>query len=295
MKRFLKWAGIIFGSLLAILLIAVGAVYVLSDRDLNSRYEIEPVAISIPEPDSTMLARGRHVSEVRGCTGCHGKNLGGEVMVDDPAFGRISSANITSGAGSAVTDYTDRDWVRALRHGVAPDGRPLLLMPANELIQLGREDLVAVIAYVKQVPPVDNEPPEQKVGPIARMLHLTQDDFPLLNVGKVDHSMSIPEVPVSGVNPEFGRYVAIACQGCHGSDLASPAPGPPDTPPPTDLSLLGEWSEDDFLLAVREGIRPNGDTLHSFMPRWESPTDEELLAVWSFIQTLEPTAEPSSQ
>ena len=238
MKKVLKWASILIGSLFGILLVALGIVYFLSNQDLDSRYEIEPVAVSIPEPDSTMIERGRHVSEIRGCTGCHGENLAGEVMIDDGGFGRISAANITSGTGSAITNYTDRDWVRTLRHGVAPDGRPLLVMPANEFVHLGREDLIAVIAYVKQVPPIDNELPEQKIGPIARVLHLMNEDFPLLNVDKVDHSMPLPETPASGVYPEFGRYIAIACQGCHGSDLASPVPGPPDAPPPVSYTPL---------------------------------------------------------
>ncbi len=295
MKKVLKWAGIVIGSLLGILLVIVGLIYFLSNQDLNSRYDIEPVAVSIPEPDSAMIERGRHVSEIRGCTGCHGEDLGGEMMIDSPAFGRFSATNITPGAGSAVTNYSDQDWVRALRHGVAPDGRPLLIMPANEFIQLGREDLVAVIAYMKQIPPVDRETADQRVGPIARILHLTQDEFPLLNVGNVDHSAPLTDAPKNGVNPEFGGYIAIACQGCHGTDLASPVQGPPDTPPASNLTLLGDWSEHDFMFAVREGIRPAGDTLHEVMPRWESPTDEELLAVWSYIQTLEPTGENPTQ
>ena len=72
MKNVVKWAGIVLGSLFVILLIALGTVYFLSSKDLDMRYEIEPVAVAIPEPDSAMIERGRHVSEIRGCTGCHG-------------------------------------------------------------------------------------------------------------------------------------------------------------------------------------------------------------------------------
>ena len=61
------------------------------------------------------------------------------------------------------------------------------------------------------------------------------------------------------------------------------------------VELHSYWSKDDFMAAVREGILPTGDTLHSFMPRWNSPTDEELFAVWSYIQTLEPTGEHQTQ
>ena len=288
MKKLLKWTGIVIASLIGILVIALGIVYFVSNQDLNARYEIEPVALSIPEPDSAMLARGKHVSDIRACSGCHGENLAGEVMVDGAAFGRISSTNITSGEGSAVSDYTDRDWVRAIRHGVARDGRPLMLMPTSEFIHLGREDLVALITYLKQLPPVDHSPAEQNVGPLARILHLVNEDFPLLHIEKVDHAMPLPEAPEAGINPEFGRYMAVSCQGCHGPDLASPVPGPPNTPPPSNLTVLGDWTEDDFMLAIRQGIRPTGDTLDSFMPRCETPTDVELKAIWAYINTLEP-------
>ena len=117
------------------------------------------------------------------------------------------------------------------------------------------------------------------------------EDFPLLHANNVDHSTPLTEAPEAAINPEFGGYISVSCQSCHGSDLATAVPGPPDTPPPSNLTLLGDWTQDDFTLAVREGIRPNGDTLHTFMPRWESLTDVELKAVWAFINTLEPKNE----
>lgn len=291
MGNILKWTGIVVGGLLGLVLIAVGIVYHLSNQHLNARYDITPVALTIPQPDSAMLARGEHLAHVRSCTGCHGANLAGEVMVDNAAFGRISSANITRGKGSVVLHFTDADWVRAIRHGVAPDGRPLLLMPAKEFIQLGREDLVAIIAYVKQVPPVDHLPLPQKIGPIARMLELTNDDFPLINAEKIDHSTPLSDAPEAGITPEYGKYMSGACQGCHGADLATPSPGPPDTPLPANLTLLQDWTQDDFMRAVRTGVKPTGDTLDTFMPRWTSPTDEELLSIWAYIKTLKPKGE----
>jgi mono/diheme cytochrome c family protein len=291
MKNILKWSGVLLGSLLGLFIVATAVVYLMSNQAVGARYDIQPVALSIPEPDSAMLARGEHVSRIRACSGCHGKDLGGKVMVDDPAFGTISSANITRGEGSAIAAYSDEDWVRTIRHGVRPDGQPVLIMPSQEFIQLGREDLVSLIAYVKQVPPVDRVHTAPSLGPMARMLMLVDKNFPLLHVEKVDHATPLSDAPTPAVNVEFGRYIATSCTGCHGPDLATPQGGPPDAPPPADLTSLSGWSEGDFMRAVREGIRPNGDTLHTFMPRWTSPTDVELRAVWAYVHSIQTGAE----
>jgi mono/diheme cytochrome c family protein len=276
------------GSIVALILITLGVIYYLSNQDLNTHYAIDPVALDIPEPDSATLAHGEHVARVRGCMGCHGDNLGGEVMSDDFAIGHISSSNLTSGAGGIGSTYSDEDWIRAVRHAVAPDGRPLKIMPSHEFIELGRQDLAAMIAYIKQVPPVDWAPAEDRVGPMARALYVLTPGFPLLEHSKIDHSLPLRDAPTPAATAEYGQYMVVSCYGCHGTDLVGASAGPPDTPRSGNLTKLQSWSEDEFVRAVREGIRPNGDTLHAFMPRWTSATDTELAAVYLYLQSLEP-------
>ena len=145
-----------------------------------------------------------------------------------------------------------------------------------------------MLAYVKQVPPVDWTPPESRVGPMARALYVLTPGFPLLEHSKIDNSLPLLDAPTPEVSPEYGRYMAVSCYGCHGTDLAGATAGPPGTPPSRNLTKLQNWSEDEFIRAVREGIRPNGDTLHTFMPRWVSATDTEVAAVFVYLQTLEP-------
>ena len=48
-------------------------------------------------------------------------------------MGRIYSANLTRGKGGIGSSYTDADYVRAIRHGVGRNGRPLLTMPTDAL------------------------------------------------------------------------------------------------------------------------------------------------------------------
>ncbi|MBT8399632.1 MAG: cytochrome c, partial [Rhodothermia bacterium] len=285
--KILKWFGILVVTILILVVIMGVVIYVSSTADINERYNIDPVSLELPLADSSIVDLGHHVARTR-CIGCHGENLGGRVMVDDKAFGLISASNLTKGEGGIGGTYSIEDWVRAIRHAVGPDGKPLLVMPAVEFIHLGREDLEAVIAYVSQVPPVDWTPPKQKIGPMARALHFFVDDFPMINAAKVDHSLPLSEVPDRAPTAEFGEYLSRGCTGCHGPQLTGAASGPPDTPPSANLTLLQNWTEDDFVRAVREGVRSSGDTLHTFMPRLTSFTDVEVAALWAYLSQLEP-------
>jgi mono/diheme cytochrome c family protein len=286
MKKVLKWTGLVLGSLLVLVLVALAVIYVITNGRMNATYEVEPVALTIPPPDSALIARGAHIADIRACTECHGDNLAGVVMADDPALGRITSANLTSGKGGIASRYSDKDWVRSIRHGVGTDGKALLIMPSEEFIHIGREDLAALLAYIKQLPPVDNEIPEQKLGPIGRVILLSGG---LLQAEEIDHTMPLRETPMAGVTVEYGHYLATTCLGCHGEDYTGgPVAGPPGTPPARNLTTLKDWSEADFFRAVQEGVRPTGDTLHVFMPRWTAMNDDEVKAIWTFLQSLEP-------
>lgn len=82
--------------------------------------------------DPVALQNGARLAKVRGCEDCHGENLAGKVLVDDPALGALTTANLTRGKGGVASSYTGADQVRALRHGVKPNGKPAIIMPAHE-------------------------------------------------------------------------------------------------------------------------------------------------------------------
>ena len=70
--------------------------------------------LAIPT-DTAAIARGRHLTQILGCTACHGENLAGRVMADIPAVGRLVSANLTAGKGGRGAVFTAADWGRAVR------------------------------------------------------------------------------------------------------------------------------------------------------------------------------------
>src|ERR1043165_9991649 len=121
--RAIRWIGIALGSLLTLIVVALGVVYVLSERRIDHRYEVAGHEVLVPE-DSAAVSRGEHVAYVRGCLGCHGEGLAGGTFIDVPVVARLHTANLTRGEGGVAAAYTSpKDWERAIRQGAAPDGR----------------------------------------------------------------------------------------------------------------------------------------------------------------------------
>ncbi len=157
MRRWLRRVGYSVGGLAGVLAVATAAVYGLSEARFRKVYEIEPRPLAV-RGDSATLARGRHLVEAVGkCADCHGADLGGRVFIEDPALGRLIASNLTpAGAGK---DRTERDFVRAIRHGVGRDGRSLRIMPSTAYANFSDEDLASVVAYLKSLAPVERELP----------------------------------------------------------------------------------------------------------------------------------------
>jgi mono/diheme cytochrome c family protein len=292
--RIVRKIGIIGGVLVGLLAIAIGVVYVASSARLRQTYQVPEERIEIPA-DQASIERGRHLATTIGqCVDCHGDNLAGRVFLDSPGIARLSSANLTSGKGGVGGTFTDADWVRALRHGVGPNGKPLVTMPSQNFTALSGEDLGALIAYVKSVPPVDHVPEPIDVQIIGRALFLA-GQIKALSAEEIDHNAAAPALPAMGATAEYGRYLVRVggCADCHGPSLAGgPMLGaPPDLPPAANITPGGEisaWSEADFIKTMRTGMNPAGLRLNPFMP-WKyigRLSDDELKAIYLYLKTV---------
>jgi mono/diheme cytochrome c family protein len=204
------------------------------------------------------------------------------------------ASNLTGGLGGAGDEYTDADWVRAIRYGVGPDGKPLLFMPSGEFWYLSDYDLGAVIAFVKSQPAVDNELPGNQVALVLRAFYLLTGGIPLLAPELIDLEAPRPAAPEPGVTEEYGRYLAVSCVGCHGEGFSGgPIPGaPPDWPPAMNLTPGGElagWTEAQFIQVMRTGVTPSGHAIENEYMPWKTiakMTDNELKALFLFLQSL---------
>lgn len=292
MKKILKWTGILLAGLFGLVLLAVIVVFAGTNGRFNKTYNVQPETVDIPT-DAETIAYGEHVATIRGCRDCHGENLSGRILIDDPSVGRIAPPNLTAGKNGIGAIYSDADWERAIRHGVGPDGKPLLFMPSHEFYYLSDADLGALIAYAKNVPPANSDLPASSASFLFRALMLA-GQAPPLAAEVIPHDAPRPAAPAPGVTKEYGEYLAVTCTGCHGPGLSGgPIPGmPPNFPPARNLTPggpLANWSEEEFINTLRTGVDPDGHELRAqFMP-WPilgQMTDEELQALWLYLQSI---------
>ena len=290
LKRALRWALRVLIALVVIVAAAVAVVYALGQYKLSR---------SVTVPQSALAERltqgdpkhGAHlVTAIVRCTTCHAANGGGLLLFQNFALGTFYSANLTRGPGGSG-EFSDADWVRALRFGGAPDGRPLIIMPSRDFAELSHGDLADIVAYLRSLPPVSNSVPAPHLGPVAEaavafgVFHPDADD--------IRKDAPTPSNVPPAVSAAYGRYLVrvAACMGCHGAHLSGgTSPGGAIAQNLTPSGDVGHWTLEQFTQTLRTGRRPNGTTLSKQMPWPEigQMTDGELHAIYLLLKSTPP-------
>lgn len=283
----------------AILLAGAGGAYVWAGNVVGEyqkkSYLVPPVNLEAFK-DSVDLSLGERIATVRnGCVDCHGQDLGGNTVINDPAMGRIDAPNITP---AKLSTWTDAEIARAIRHGIGKRHQALFLMPATEFISLSGGDLASLVAYLRTVPSVDRENGPIELGPLAKMLIAAGKLPTAYTADIIDHSQPFTNKPAEEPTAEFGKYLANACTGCHNPQFTGgPIPGgAPDWPPAADLTKLDSWSAEDFYKLMRTGVNPQGATMRPPFPiaLTSHMSDLELQALWEFFAKLSKTTAQTS-
>lgn len=295
MPALFRVLGLVVAGVVLVIGGAWAATYLISENRLTETVDVPREAIQIPS-DITSIQRGQHLaSAVAACVDCHGPNLAGKVFSDDPSIGRIVPPNLTRGRGGVGATLTDADFVRAIRHGVDPSGRQLLIMPSDQYYHFGDADLGDIIAYVRSIPAIDTSLPRNEIRYLGRVL-FALGQLPLQPATTIDHFAPRPVAPRASVTPEYGQYLSdtAGCPSCHGPGFSGGKipQAPPNTIPAPNITSagLGGWSDADFIKVMRTGVRPDGRVLNTFMPwpYFAQMTDDELRAIWRFLQALPP-------
>ena len=296
MKPYQKWILGVAGAIFGFILLAGIGFYSLGQIRLKKKYDYSPEMIRFPT-DQESIQEGQRIFQYRGCEACHGEELEGLIYLDNPAIGLVITPNLTTGEGGIGGDRTDLDLIRAVRHGLKPDGTPLLFMPSTEFYYLSDQDLGAVLAYVRSKPPVDHAPaPSQLSSTGFVVMNLTRE-ITFLPAELIPHGIDPPPAPDPGYSPEYGEYLALSCPVCHGLNMSGgEIPGfPPEWPATGNLtpgkgSRLLNWGEEGFIEIIREGEK-HGRAIHpDYMP-WTSyrhMNDQELRALYAYLISLPP-------
>jgi len=290
-KKILKVTGIILG----IVVIAAAAfffkAYMGVESRRNTHYKVTPPVLEL-RSDSATLALGSRLIKAKGCTECHGADLGGKVFVDDGGLGHLIAPNLTKGKGGLPDSHNVEDWVLALKHGIRRDEKPLLFMPSHEFTLLSEADMGAIISYISQAPTVDRAFPEgNTLGPLTYIL-TDLGKLPLFPAEMIDHERDLVKEVKTEISVDFGKYLSTSCQGCHRENMKGGEPIAPGFPVVADISSTGhpgQWTDEQFIQTLRTGVTPEGKTLKPEEMPWPMAkefTDVELKALHLYLNSL---------
>jgi len=277
MKKILKWTVMIFGGLIVLVTVAGLVLYPVGKKKLDQKYpNLAVETVNIPT-DADAIVRGRHVATIWVCTRCHGDDLNGMMIENDPLsglvplLGTIFAPNLTSGNGGVGTSYTNVDWVRAIRYGVMPEGEGEVLM--FDYSTMSDQDLGDLIAYLKQLPPVDSNYPEMNDGPILPIVVAAGLLPPAAT--KIDHTALGSADPTPDAAIEYGEYLSVICTACHGKSIGN---------------VVKNWKQEQFIQTFHSGVFPNGKQFGQTMSSdtFRELTDMELSALWLYFSSGKP-------
>src|ERR1700755_2371966 len=119
------------------------------------------LAAQAAEPSAETIARGKALVDAGDCYSCHtadpAKPFAGGLRIETP-FGAITSPNLTPDRANGIGAWSEQDFYRALRSGIAPDGsRYYPAFPYPYFAKLTRGDIFAIRAYLGTLAPYANK------------------------------------------------------------------------------------------------------------------------------------------
>ena len=262
-----------------------------------------------------LVGKGKYVfAAAGGGCGCHtekgkaatGLNAGGRRF--DAPFGTVYSTNITPDRETGIGAWTDEQIIAAIRLGRRPNGERIIpVHPFMAFNGMAEEDLRALVAYLRTVPPISRANQAKKISvPLFESVFL-----PAWLAAFAAKETPPPNAPTSGL--ARGEYLVRAvghCGECHtprgltqavdnSRFLAGNAKGPedsvvPNITPDKDTGLT--WSEDEIADYLATGNKPDGDVAGSLMGEiiqgtsvgFKDVTKADRLAMARYLKTVPP-------
>lgn len=129
---------------------------------------VAPAAPIAPAPAAAKVDAGRYLAAAGNCNSCHtragGDPFSGGVEFKTD-FGTLYSTNITPGTSTGIGNWTEAQFVRAMREGLDDEGKHLYpAFPYTSFTKINDQDLSALFAYLKTLAPSDYQAPENDLG-----------------------------------------------------------------------------------------------------------------------------------
>lgn len=307
MKKLVKITGMVLGSVV-LLLVGFCAYVAVIGVPTYDPPAIPKISVAVTP---ARVARGEVIAHIQ-CMECHGdqnKRLTGRHMNDVPdMFGKIYSKNITQDKEKGIGNWTDGELIYFLRTGVRRDGSYAPVMP--QYPNLADEDLMAVVAWLRSdrfpVQASKAEPPSSEFSLFSKALaHTVMKPLP--------YPQSFIAPPDTNNLVALGKYTADAfgdCFACHSGDMVKQ--DKVNTPKTEGyygggIEFVGEkgekvissnltfdeetgiarkYTKEQFIRAVRTGVRPDGSILKYPMGPKLALSEREAGAIYEYLKTV---------
>ena len=123
----------------------------------------DPTGVPTELADASLVQRGEYLARAADCGACHsapGRSAYSGGLAFVLPFGTLYSTNITPDKDTGIGDYSDAEFLAALRKGVGRSGKRLYpAMPFVSYSTMTDADGLAIKAYLFSVQPVHVPPP----------------------------------------------------------------------------------------------------------------------------------------
>jgi len=261
-----------------------------------------------------LVAKGQYIFALAGGCACHTVpkgtfNAGGRAF--PIPLGTVYSTNITPDKETGLGSWTDQQIRDAIVKGVRRDGSNIIpVMPYEAYSGMAREDLNALIAYLKTLTPVKKATPELKSkAPLTRSLGIP---LYLKVFGRFSNAPA--QAPKGGI--ERGRYLVehvSLCSDCHTprNSIGVPNrslylagaskkinPMGEDVPniTPDKETGIGDWKREEIAELLITGTKPDLDNVQGLMSEviqgtphgFKDMKREDALAVADYLRSIPP-------
>jgi len=255
-----------------------------------------------------LLEHGKYVFYAAGCISCHTRDelMAGGRPLDTP-FGTFYPPNITPQKEYGIGAWTEKDFVRALREGMSPQGEHYYpAFPYPSYTRMTSQDMQALYAYLMTLPASSREiRPHDLRWPFSSRSMISYWKAGRFTPGEFSADLE------KSLQWNRGAYLAGAlghCSECHTprdylgaprSDrcLAGTCMGPdgrqvPNITPDRETGI-GGWTYEDLRTFLKSGRKPDGGYTDSLMAEVLGTScmrlnDYDLDSLAIYLQSLPP-------
>jgi len=243
---------------------------------------------SLPAHAAGDVKNGKYVMHMGGCVSCHktpkrkNADLGGGHAIKTP-FGIFYVPNITPDPDTGIGGWSDEDFITAMTQGVAPDGSHYFpAFPYTSYAKMNRDDLIDLKAYLDTVDPIKNAVPDHDLQ-FPFNLRFLMFGWKMMFFDDASFSPN----PDKSAAWNRGAYIVNGpshCGECHtprnsfgGLDLDQKFKGNPKGPDKEKIpNMTPKWKKQEFFMALRMGMKPDGDFLGGSMGHVIGKTTSKL-------------------